>query len=58
MIAENRMGGTIDQIDGVVYFKSKPLASYSVLYVSSSSFTSATNACRDTYMYHVMTPSV
>ena len=30
MIAENRMGGTIDQIDGVVYFKSKPLPTYSV----------------------------
>ena len=31
MIAETRMGGTIDQIDGVVYFKSKTLATYSVL---------------------------
>ena len=36
MIAETRMGGTIDQIDGVVYFKSKPLATYSVLQIHLS----------------------
>lgn len=31
MIAEKRMGGTIDQIDGVVYFKSKHVAAHASL---------------------------